>query len=161
MCIPNWCLWWNQNIHWFDKLVYLPLLLAKNQSVPHGDGIQEASLNIALLSDNDSQQTMCSEDYPASNVEVCENQNQSEETYLPHNRVAPYNLQCQMKLWAALVKHMHNTMRYVQGSNTGISMSPAVSSGGFDQVVQLKAEEMIDSEKLYLLNHHFLPGNNY
>ena len=42
--------------------------------------------------------------------------------------------------------------------NTSVTMHPAISSGDFDRVVHLKAErELTDSEKFYLLNHHFVP----
>ena len=45
---------------------------------------------------------------------------------------------------------------------TDLTMHPAVSSGDFDQVVHLKTErDLIDSEKLFLLNHHFVPGIGY
>ena len=40
-------------------------------------------------------------------------------------------------------------------------LHPAVSSGDFDQVVEVKTErDLTDSEKSFLLNHHFLPGTN-
>ena len=39
---------------------------------------------------------------------------------------------------------------------------PAVSSGDFDRVRHLKTErDLTDSEKLFLLNHHFVPGTSY
>ena len=42
------------------------------------------------------------------------------------------------------------------------SMHPAVSSGDFGKVVQLKAQrELSDREKFYLLNHHFVPSKGY
>ena len=41
-------------------------------------------------------------------------------------------------------------------------MHPAVSSGDFGQVVWLKAQRNItDSEKFYLLKHHFVPRKGY
>ena len=50
----------------------------------------------------------------------------------------------------------------VPSDSETLAMHPAVSSGDFDRVVQLKTErDLTDSEKLFLLNHHFLPGASY
>ena len=42
------------------------------------------------------------------------------------------------------------------------SLHPAVSSGDFGKVVQLKAQrELSNREKFYLLKHHFVPSKGY
>ena len=42
------------------------------------------------------------------------------------------------------------------------TLHPAVSSGDFDKVVELKARrELSDREKLYLLKNHFVPSKGY
>ena len=73
-------------------------------------------------------------------------------------------LPCQQRQIASNTSKHPVQCNEVQNDNTctGVSMDPAVSSGDFDRVVQLKTErDLTDSEKFFLLNHHFVPGNSY
>ena len=139
-------------------------------SVAHGGFDQVESLSIAL-SDSDSQECI-EDDYAPGYTEVGEHTGesespiQSEETPIPHNRdVISTRTEVSLPVMPddlSSIDETHVQHNEVEVNNTSIGMHPAISSGDFNRVVHLKYErDLTDSEKFYLLKHHFVPGISY
>ena len=128
-------------------------------SVSCGDFDQAESGSI-ILSDSDHSQE-CTEDGEVDErTGESENQIQTEETTSPYNRDVISTTDISSPAMPDDLSSIGETVTHAQ--HIGKGMHPAVSSGDFDRVVHLKAErELTDSEKFYLLNHHFIPGINY
>ena len=134
----------------------------------------ESHSDTIVLSDSDTQDSI--EDYSPCDSEVSEHtgeaEMQSEESpALLHNEDAMIGTPSAIEV---LMPDTSNSIDETQPGcevqhemesemgNTSVTMHPAVSSGDFDRVVHLKAErELTDSEKFYLLNHHFVPRIGY
>ena len=143
----------------------------------HGGFDQVESLSIAL-SDSDSQECI-EDDYAPGYTEVGEhigesespNQSesesliQSEETPIPHNRDVISTTEVSLPVMPddlSSIGETHVQHNEVEVNHTNIGMHPAISSGDFNRVVHLKSErDLTDSEKFYLLKHHFVPGISY
>lgn len=130
------------------------------------------NLEFPCITLSDSQES--SDDTAASKVYEYESENRnqisSEEAPLPQNEDIVTTTQLSLSALPdddEILSNIDESETHVlhneaEINNTCIHMHPAVSSGDFDRVVHLKAErDLADSEKFYLLNHHFVPGINY